>query len=139
MNIGIIGYSIQKFNEKKAREMINNIYDSFEKHIDNLVIVSGLTDLGIPKIAYEEAVKRNYKTIGIACQKAKEYELFPVDEKIIIGEEWGDESNTFLKYIDILIKIGGGEQSKKEVEQAKENGIKVYEFKLNPIEEKEEE
>jgi hypothetical protein len=129
MKIGIIGYSAQKFDEDKAREIINMLYDS-NKNIPNITIVSGLTNIGIPKIAYEEAVKRDWKTVGIACEKANDYEIFPVDKKIIVGDDWGDESNTFLNSIDVLVKIGGGEQSKKEFEHAKEMGLKVFEFSL---------
>jgi len=129
MKIGIIGYSAQKFDEDKAREIINMLYDS-NKNIPNITIVSGLTNIGIPKIAYEEAVKRDWKTVGIACEKANDYEIFPVDKKIIVGDDWGDESDTFLNSIDVLVKIGGGEQSKKEFEHAKEMGLKVFEFSL---------
>lgn len=95
-----------------------------------ITVVSGLTAIGIPLIAYEEAKERCWKTIGIACKKANEYPQFPVDEKIIVGEDWGDESNTFIKIVDKLIRVGGGSQSISEVKKARNKGIAVLEFDL---------
>jgi len=126
VNVGIIGYSKQNFDKNKARENINLIYDDLQSQYSTVTIVSGYTNLGIPKIAYEEADKRDWRTVGIACEKAEEYEVYSVDKSIIVGEEWGDESDTFLDYIQVLVKIGGGEQSDKEIEHAKRKNIPIY-------------
>ena len=96
----------------------------------NYIVISGLTDMGIPALAYREAVRRNWGTMGVACEKAKEYELFPVDHKVISGKEWGDESEVFLYNIDLLIRIGGGTQSLEETQKAKDMGVEVYEYDL---------
>ncbi len=126
VNIGVIGYSAKSFNKNKARIIIQETYDELEEKYNTVCIVSGYTNIGIPKIAYEEACKRNWKTIGIACKKAHNYETFPVDKSIIVGEEWGDESDEFLNNIDVIIKIGGGEQSMKEINKAKQKNIPIY-------------
>ena len=131
INIGVVGFSTQEFDKKLAKEKIKEAFDIIEKEYKgNFVIISGLTDLGIPSLAYKEAVKRKWKTVGGACQKANEYKLFDCDEKIIIGDDWGDESKKFLSMLDILVKIGGGKQSTKEFEEAKKLGIKTFEYKL---------
>ena len=101
-----------------------------EEASKNICVISGLTSLGIPKLAYEEADRRCWKTVGIACEKAYDYELYPVDEKQIVGKDWGDESETFLSEIDILVCIGGGKQSKSELKTAKDKGIKTYFYEL---------
>lgn len=126
MKIGIIGYSAQKFDEVEAKRLIELGLSSLGVQ-DYDIIVSGLTNLGIPKLTYEIAKERELKTVGIACKLAKDYECFPVDEEIIVGDNWGDESETFLNYIEALIKVGGGKQSEKEYEQF--NGPKI-EFEL---------
>lgn len=126
MKIGIIGYSAQKFDEVEAKRLIELGLSSLGVQ-DYDIIVSGLTNLGIPKLAYEIATERELKTVGIACKLAKEYDCFPVDEEIIVGDNWGDESETFLNYIEALIKVGGGKQSETEYE--KFNGPKL-EFEL---------
>jgi len=127
MKVGIIGYSNQSFNKQKAREEIKRIYDELEDKHNNISIVSGYTNLGIPKIAYEEATEKGWETVGIACKKASNYETYPVDKFVIVGEDWGDESELFLNSIDILVKIGGGKQSDEECRKAKEKNIIIYE------------
>ena len=135
MKIGVVGYSGAKFNEKKAKSLVRKSFDLIEKYHStypdgNYIVVSGLTDMGIPALAYREALKREWGTMGVACSKANEYELFPVDHKVISGEEWGDESEVFLYNIDVLIRIGGGPQSMDETQKAKDMGLEVYEYDL---------
>ena len=137
IRVGVAGYSEQKFDKEKAKELIKKAFDEVEEsHPDSkFSCVSGLTDLGIPSLAYKEAVDRGWETVGIAAKPAEEYDLFPVDEKKIVGEDWGDESDTFLNSIDVFVKIGGGEQSKDELNKAKEKDMKVIEYELKAEEE----
>jgi len=131
VRVGIVGYSAREFDQEKAREILVKLFDELqEKHDGNVEIVSGLTALGVPLLAYQEARRRGWKTIGIACKKAYKYERFPVDEEIIVGDDWGDESETFLSMIDICIRIGGEEQSRRETEMAKQRGLPVLEYDL---------
>jgi 2'-5' RNA ligase len=128
IRIGVIGYSAKYFNKKDAEVALEKIIKNIVKSNKlPTTIVSGLTNIGIPAIAYKIATKYGYKTVGYACEKALDMELFDVDKKHIIGKNWGDESEDFLNNIDILIKAGGGEQSKAEFKKAKELGIKTYE------------
>ena len=135
INVGIVGYSAKKFDKKLARMLIEKALELLMRDAkDELVIVSGLTYLGVPAIAYDVAKEMGLKTVGVACSKAKEYECFKVDEEKIVGTEWGDESETFLKMIDIMIKIGGGKQSEEEAKRAKEMGITVIDYDLPILE-----
>lgn len=132
LRIGVVGYSSQRFDKAEAMRMIREAYDKIDAQNPRLskAVVSGLTNVGIPALAYQEAVQRGWRTIGIACEKANEYECFPVDEKTIIGIEWGDESQTFLKSIDVLVKVGGGKQSVMETAGMKARGKQVFEYDL---------
>lgn len=112
--IGVVGYSSWKFDEDKARAILRDVLSLRALHYPNSVVVSGYTDLGIPALAYQQAVELGMGTVGIACADAKNYPCFPCDEVIIVGEHWGDESPVFLDYIDELIKVGGGPQSEAE-------------------------
>ncbi len=128
MKIGVVGYSAKKFDNRLAEKLIIEGLDKFKaKEGDELV--SGLTDLGIPGLAYRIGKERKMKLIGIACERAHDEDsvVYPVDKEIIIGKNWGDESETFLKYIDVLIKVGGGKQSIEEFKSFK--GPKI-EFEL---------
>jgi len=118
IRVGIIGFSNQTFNIEKAKIIISGCFDElatkFPPEEYTLEIVSGLTLYGIPKLAYEEASRRNCITTGFACEKAKELECFNCDNVHIYGDDWGQESEHFLKYIHSLVKIGGGEQCIRE-------------------------
>lgn len=125
--IGIIGYSAQEVDTEKALSILcAHLYeDRIMQHSgEEVVIVSGLTNLGIPGLAYQCARVLGLTTVGVACAKAHDYECYPVDHEIIIGEEWGDESETFLMLIDELVRVGGGAQSKAEY--AAFTGPKTY-------------
>ena len=133
LKIGVVGYSKQGFNEIQARIYIKRAFTTIHDNYGDqhyMIVVSGLTAMGIPLIAYQEAFERNWDTKGIACIKAKEHPCFPVDEEIIFGLEWGDESSLFLNDIDILVRVGGGEQSMRETALAHEKCIPVIEFEM---------
>ncbi len=120
LKIGVVGYSSGKYDEIQARLLVTlSLSYIVDKVGSQYQIVSGLTNLGIPALAYEFAVRHGIPTVGVACSKAEEYECFPVNEKIIVGDEWGDESETFLSMCDVLIRVGGGKQSLEEVKAFK--------------------
>ena len=129
--IGVVGYSDDKiFNHDIAKALLAIVFDIIDKEYRDIEIVSGLTNMGVPKLAYEMADKRGWKTVGLSAKEAKEYDCYDVDEEIIVGEKFGSESVEFINYINCLIRIGGGEQSMKETEMAKEKDIPVYEYDL---------
>ena len=119
LKLGVAGYSGQKFDQKKAVRLLISGIDRFLKDNDlpkeeKIAIVSGYTDLGIPGLAYRIGKRRGYHLVGLSAQATLQYKLYPVDEKIIKGTEFGDESKFFLSYIDGLLKVGGGKQSAEE-------------------------
>lgn len=138
--VGVVGYSTQQFDEQDAREILEEALDDIEDEYvetgdyDEIAIVSGLTNMGIPKIAYQVADDRGYITVGVAPEEANDYELYSVDEIVYEGESFGDESETFIDLIDVLIKIGGGDQSQKELEMAEEEKMSVLDFDLESFE-----
>lgn len=135
MRIGVIGYSAQKFDVDQAEyaldSMIMGLSIKERRGFEEVAIVSGLTNLGVPAIAYHIAKCRGMKTVGIACSKAKNYDCFACDEVKIVGDNWGDESEAFLNDIDVLVKVGGGKQSLSEIEKAKTMGIPCFEYHLD--------
>lgn len=115
IRVGIVGFSGSTFDEEKARALIHREFITLAAlHGTAVEIVSGYTHIGIPGIAYEEAVQFGFQTKGITTPKSKEFPCFPCDAVEIIGTNWGDESPFFLAYIDQLLKFGGGEQAIQE-------------------------
>lgn len=119
MKIGIIGFSSTPFDQEKATALLQTTLQKVVSSIEpeNIEIVSGYTNIGIPKIAYEIASSSGWTTVGFSAKEALTAScgLFPVHKEILVGEKFGEESAAFVDYIDILIRIGGGQQSKKEV------------------------
>lgn len=137
VKVGVVGYCPPtKFDEAEARRMIIDAYNKVKATYPEfpIAMVSGMTAVGVLKIAYEEADKRDWITVGVACSKALEHPLYPVDQQIFVGENWGDESETFINGIDGIIRIGNGKQSIAETEQVKLNGGFAYEYDLPTLE-----
>ena len=136
LQVGVIGYSKKEFDETEARSALENILDDIEmEYVTNglystITIVSGGTMLGIPKLAYEIATERGYSTVAIIPEQARSSELYDVDEIIWVGEKLGDESQQFIENIDVLVKIGGSDQSNHEAVLAHDLDIPIYEFDL---------
>jgi predicted Rossmann-fold nucleotide-binding protein len=133
IKIGVVGYCPPtKFDQTEARRMIIDAYDRVASYFagHRIAIVSGLTNVGVLAIAYKEARKRGWRTVGIACKRAFEHPVFPVDEQKIVGEEWGEESRAFLDELDAIIRIGFGKQSLREAEAIKAKGLPVFEYDL---------
>jgi len=124
MRIGVVGFSQPHFDQEKSRILLEESMKNFvgESAENTIEVVSGLTNIGIPKISYEIAVDNNWKTIGISARRALKAHcgIFPCDKHSIVGNNFGDESEYFVDYIDVLIRIGGGKQSRKEVELFKD-------------------
>lgn len=125
--IGFVGFSSQDFNTKKVKKIIDSIFENLDRKD---VIVSGATNLGVPKLVYEKAKSLNMKTVGIMPEVGNDFDIFPVDELIIKGKDWGEESSEFLSSIEVLYKIGGGKQSEMEYKIAKEMNIECYEYTI---------
>lgn len=119
IKIGVVGYSGKPFDKAIAKEKLISILESliYEYDDQNIELVSGYTNIGVPKIAYEIADELGMHTVGFSAKEALNVDcgLYPVKKKFIVGEKFGDESEAFIKYIDVLIRIGGGAQSLSEV------------------------
>ena len=131
--IGVVGFSRNKFDKEDARLKFRACLDraiesliqrsglAREEILDRIEIVSGYTNMGVPKLAYEIADQLQIKTVGFSAAQAKRVRsgVYPVSKEIIVGKRFGDESEAFIQYIDTLIRIGGGPQSRKETEMFK--------------------
>jgi phosphoribosyl-ATP pyrophosphohydrolase len=121
---GVVGFSKNQFDKTTARRLLEDLFQKIkEKHEEAAIeIVSGYTNSGVPKLAYELADKYGFTTIGFSAKQALSVKsgVYPVSKVILIGEKFGDESEDFVKYIDALIRIGGGQQSRRETTLFKE-------------------
>ena len=120
MKIGVVGYSSNNIDAALASRLL---YQSFQKLItpsllpEEIEIVTGLTNIGVPRLAYLLADNTGYVKIGISAEQAYKVNcgVYAVDKVFIEGSRFGDESGFFINYIDYLVRVGGGKQSKSEV------------------------
>lgn len=122
--IGIIGSLKPNFDVEDAKEKIIESIDLILKYHPNknYQVISVMTNEGIPKHAYDIArEKYKFLTVGYASEMIYQgkYGVYPVDEKKIVGEKYGDECQYLINNINCLIRIGGGYQSNYEVEEFK--------------------
>jgi hypothetical protein len=91
-----------------------------------------MTDIGINSIAYREAWRRGWMTVGVCCHQAMERRVFPCDIKVYAGQEFGDieETAAFLDGLNFLIRIGGGPTSLTVTELARAKGLPIREYNL---------
>jgi len=131
-NIGVVGYSGGKFDENIAKALLTLAFDIVvsDNKNDEYAVVSGCSDMGIPALAYEEADRRKWETVCLSAEEVKEYDCYDTDKEMYFGEKFGDESEEFIKYIDCLVRIGGGKQSLDETKMAKKANVPVYEYDL---------
>lgn len=124
MKIGVVGFSRNDFDLEQAKTVLLRFIRKItaERNPKEVELVSGLTDTGVPRLAYLIADEMGLVTVGFTAKAAfqAKYGLYPVQKEIIFGEFFGDESEEFVKYIDYLIRVGGGKQSLREVELFKE-------------------
>ncbi len=120
LKIGVVGFSRNQFNKNEAlsklKALLHKAIEGYDK--SEIELVSGYTSSGIPKIAYILADELGLETVGFSARQALYVKsgVYPVKKVILVGERFGDESQSFIDYIDILIRVGGGKQSRHEVE-----------------------
>ena len=139
LRIGVVGFSRNQFDKAQARSVLSEQYENLKNEFGYVEIVSGYTNSGVPKIAYELAGRFGFRTIGFSARQALKVRcgLYPVDDVRLVGSRFGDESEAFVRYIDRLIRVGGGPQSRHEVELFKqlkpENQTtpNLYEFEVD--------
>lgn len=132
LRIGVVGYSRPCFDATEAARLVAAALDATGTLRPGAprVLVAGLTDVGVPAIAYREAVRRGWRTAGYACSLAVGLPCFPVDERVLVGRAWGDESAAFVAAVEVLIRVGGGPQSRREAAMARARGVELIEYEL---------
>jgi hypothetical protein len=117
-SVGVVGFSSPRFDHDEARALLREALQVAlaGRSPAQAELVSGLTDVGVPGIAYALAAELGLRTVGISARQALRSRCFPVDERILVGQRYGDESEVFVARIDALIRVGGGPQSRREVE-----------------------
>ncbi|MFH1047449.1 MAG: hypothetical protein V1738_04055 [Patescibacteria group bacterium] len=132
MYIGVVGYlPPSEFDEKEALLRLQQSFDDIDRRWPDQLkaVVSGLTDVGIHAIAYREAERRGWMTVGICCRRAFDHNLYPCAVKVFAGKDFGDdeEVRAFTKNLNCLVRIGDGPISRRITEQLRNEGLPIWE------------
>lgn len=132
--IGVVGYREARFDTALARRLIRDDFMriAYRNPSREVIVVVGLIDVGVAGIAYREAKRHGWKTIGVACKKARagEYVWLDAHEWRIAGENWGDELEVFLSDLHLLIRIGSNWWSQMAAIEARARGLSVLDYEL---------
>ena len=113
----------------RATVMIHELLLQLKQQFgDRLVISTGATMPGVPGLFYDACEHLGITAMGVACEKAADYQLGKMRYLIIEGNDWGQESPTFLETSDEIVMIGGGGQAKREAIAAAASGKIVTVF-----------
>ena len=139
--VGVTGFSGQWAESKIAADAgIKGDVDAatavLEAHLADLkstygaklVLSSGATNEGVPKIIYDLCEKLGIDAMGVTSAKAFDYPLGKMKYLIVQGDDWGAESSTFLATSDEILLLGGGGQAKREAIAAESEGKMVTVF-----------
>jgi hypothetical protein len=72
----------------------------------SIEIVAKLVDRGVSRAAYEVAQELEFRTAGVAPRVALDETCSLVDRREIVGEDWGQETETFINQVSIIICLG---------------------------------
>ena len=120
--VGVVGTSSYHLVDKTtAAKAVDSALEEVEAKAATLgkevVIISGAGM--VPKFAFQWATKKGMLTKQIVSSAVRSKP--PVEtERICIGKSRGDESEEFIKLIDVLVRVGGGPRSHRELERFKD-------------------
>lgn len=110
LKFGVVGYSLPDFDHRRAKALLEEAFDLLITlhRPENIQVVSGLTNVGIPRLAYELGQARNYRCIGISSRPSSGRQIRSLagyNEQIIVGIEFGDESQAFIDCLDVFYPV----------------------------------
>ena len=105
-----MGYSGGKeFNPEATEIAVRALLRQLDS--SRVIVSSGATNIGLPEVVYRVAHELGFQTLGITSLKAGGNEPARMDYLLNSGNEWGHESDLFVQSSDILVAIGGKNQT----------------------------
>jgi hypothetical protein len=133
IKVGVVGYVSEKHDRVEAWKLVEKGFESVRKNFPDsaIEVVSMLVDKGVPQCAYYQAAQKGWPTSAVAPEAALKSKIWPCDTAKRAGEKWGDEVDTFLSNINVLIAVGRNNHIKDYVTGARKRGLTVHESKLD--------
>lgn len=123
LRVGFAGNSGRKSDLGRQKAIINQLLLSTDSRFHGQIEgVSGMTNLCGVRAFYEALEDLRINSSGIMSEKGLGYKLANAQRMVVWGSDWGNESDVFLRSIDILIALGGGGQTGNEIKAALKRG-----------------
>jgi len=138
--ISISGYSSSSNGYLEDAVVVQHVFHTLAEHdIHASLVLHGGTRYGVPAVANTLATEYGLERIG--CMPARGlhspidvpdgYNQPPLDTMIIKGLDYGDETDIIGSTPDVLISVGGGSGSVREIEYALKEGKLVVLVRLD--------
>lgn len=128
--VGVAGFSgswsksARADAEPAARKALRSLFE--EARAERVLwCVSGATNSGVPRVAYEVAEELSVHRVGITAAAAYSFPIASLHHLVVVGKRFGDESQVFVDLCERFWLLGGGTQSEKEIRMAHAMGKDV--------------
>lgn len=135
VTVGIVSTSGSVTDTHRLGRVVDPLFQGVQRKtwydrtgLHNTVVLGGMTAAGGIHRTYDAALKAQLATAGIMTWKGADYQLVRgVKEMIIVGEDWGQESDDFVDLVDVMVVLGPpkGKQGWDEAVRAMQKGKPV--------------
>jgi hypothetical protein len=116
VNIGFAGYSSgSDFDEMDTKAVIGGILSNLNSQ--QYILLSGATDVGLPKVLYEVAKKRSFTAIGITSWNAGKYEPAFMSHVLTVGNSWAASLDSSLNISTFSLFMAADHKLSKRCER----------------------
>lgn len=101
--VGVFGSHTKDYQDTVVQQHIHDIFSNlYKQHGSYVWVVSDCLDSGISKIAFDEAQKYNWYTIGVHSSQLPRYPIYVTDHFLVVDDD-KDMINVLTKLLSILI------------------------------------
>ncbi|MEO1269438.1 MAG: hypothetical protein AAFX99_15220 [Myxococcota bacterium] len=122
---GLAGEQLTAYVEGMASALRTYLTLQQERWGASLVVSSGATYAGTLQLTYDICTEQGIRAMGVTPDRTLRYPIGRLDLLLPVGRRYGDESEVFLNTADAFVLVGGGDQSRRETEEAHRRGKPV--------------
>ncbi len=101
--VGIFGSHTKNYYNTPIHQHIIKLYEElYAKHKTYVWVVSDCLDSGISQIAFNEAQKYNWYTIGVHSSKLRRYPIYITDHFLVVDDD-NDMINVLSKLLSLFV------------------------------------
>ena len=131
--VGIIGPKTKDYDNTESYIIQSLLDEAISAEDVQFAIATSMIDIGMNAVAHRWAWNRGIPVIGVTTPKCWEFPCWMAQKRIIVGEDWGDENQSFVAILNALVKFSDTSFDKATGDLAHAAGIKVVDL-TKPLE-----